>query len=135
MKTPPGHKLKLTVLRNNKKIEITVTVGQYPSSTQLEEQQTIYYNLGLVLRDATKAELQEYGVPYGVVVVNVYPGSPAAQAGVKPGMLIWKVNNVPVRSVEEFRRVVERFYKEGKPIVLWAKDMSGNFYLITIKNY
>jgi serine protease Do len=135
MKTPPGKKVKLTILRNDKKMEITVTVGKYPSKEELQQQQTIYYNLGLVLRNATPNELKEYGVPYGVIVVNVYPGSPAAQAGVKPGMLIWKVNNEPVKSVSDFRKIVEKFVKEGKPIVLWVKDMQGNFYLITIENF
>jgi serine protease Do len=135
MKTPPGKEVKLTVLRNNKKLTLTVKVGEYPSQNELGEQQTVYYNLGLVLRDATPAELQEYNVPYGVIVVNVYPGSPAAQAGVKPGMLIWKVNNIPIKSVAQFRKVVEKFVKEEKPIVLWVKDMQGNFYLITIENY
>jgi serine protease Do len=135
MKTTPGKEVKLTILRNNKTINLTVKVGKYPSKQELQQQQTIYYNLGLVLRNATQSELQEYGAPYGVIVVNVYPGSPAAQAGVKPGMLIWKVNNIPVKSVSQFRKVVEKFVKEGKPIVLWVKDMQGNFYLITIENY
>ncbi len=134
MKTPPGHKVKLTVLRNGKKLELTVTVEQYPSKGELQ-QQTIYYNLGLVLRNATKQELQQYGVPYGVIVVNVYPGSPAAKAGIKPGMLIWKVNGLPVKSVEDFRKLVERFQKEGKPITLWVIGMNGEFNIVPINNY
>jgi len=134
MKTPPGKEITLTVLRGEKKINLKVKVGELPPNpTKL--QQTIYYNLGLVLRNPTPEELKQYGAPYGVLVSNVYPGSPAALAGVKPGMLILRVNNVPIRSVSEFMKVVEELRKEGKPIVLFAKDTSGNFYVITVENY
>ncbi len=135
MKTEPGKELKLTVLRNNKKLEITVKVGKLPSKGELAEEQGVYYNLGLVLRNASPDELKNYGVPYGVVVVNVYPGSPAAKAGVKPGMIIWRVNRTPVRSVEEFRKAVEKAQKEEKPIALFVKDMNGNVNVLVIRNY
>ena len=135
MKTPPGKEVTLTVLRGDKKLTLKVKVGQMPSPKELEKQQTIYYNLGLVLRNPTPEELKQYNAPYGVIVSNVYPGSPAAAAGVKPGMLIVRVNNYPVKSVEEFKEVVEKLAKEKKPIVLFAKGPDGNFYILTIENY
>ena len=134
MKTKPGTKVKLLVLRGNEKITLEVKIGELPSKGTSSEQ-TIYYNLGLILRNPTKEELKQFNADYGVLVVNVYPGSPAAAAGVKPGMLIVRINNVPVHSVEEFKKVVERLAKEKKPIVLFTKDIQGNFYVITIENY
>ena len=134
MKTPPGEEITLTVLRGDKKLNIRVKVGKMPSLTQ-QVQQTIYYNLGLVLRNPSPDELKQYNAPYGVIVTNVYPGSPAAMAGVKPGMLIMRVNNIPVKSVSEFMEIVEKLTKEKKPIVLFAKGLNGNFYVITIENY
>ena len=135
MKTPPGKEITLTVLRGDKKITLKVKVGRMPSEKELREQQAIYYNLGLVLRNPTEEELKQFRAPYGVLVSNVYPSSPAAEAGVKPGMLIVRVNNIPVKSVADFKRIVERLAKEKKPIVLFAKDLKGNFYVITIENY
>ncbi len=134
MKTPPGKEVKLTILRGNKKIEINVKVGKLPSSKE-ELNQTIYYNLGLVLRNPSPEELKQYHAPYGVIVSNVYPGSPAALSGVKPGMLIMRVNNIPIKSVSEFVKTVQKLVKEKKPIVLFAKGLNGNFYVITIENY
>ncbi len=135
MKTPPGSEITLTVMRGEKKLNLKVKIEEMPSSTQLKKMQEIYYNLGLVLRNPTKGELSQYGAPYGVIVENVYPGSPAYAAGVKPGMLIERVNNIPVKNVEDFRRVVSKLVKEKKPIVLFVKDTQGNFYVITIENY
>ena len=135
MKTPPGKEVSITVLRGDKRLTLKVKIGKYPSEEALKEQQTIYYNLGLVLRNPSRDELQQYNAPYGVIVSNVYPGSPAAEAGVKPGMLILRVNNIPVKSVSDFKRVVSHLIKEKKPIVLFVKDTAGNFYVITIENY
>ena len=135
MKTKPGTNITLTVMRGEKKIDLVVKIEEMPSAKELRERQEIYYNLGLVLRNPSKEELSQYNAPYGVVVENVYPGSPAYSAGMRPGMLIERVNNIPVKSVEDFKRVVSKLMKEKKPIVLFVKDTQGNFYVITIENY
>ena len=135
MKTKPGTVVDITVLRGEKRLNLKVKIGELPSEKELQEQRAIYYNLGLVLRNPTKDELQQYNAPYGVIVLNVYPGSPAAYAGVKPGMLITRVNNIPIHSVSEFKKVVSKLIKEKKPIVLFVKDAEGNFGIITIENY
>src|ERR1700726_699675 len=42
--------------------------------------------------------LKELGAPYGVVIMNVEPGSPAEKAGLKGGDVITSVNGAPVKS-------------------------------------
>jgi serine protease Do len=42
--------------------------------------------------------LKELGAPYGVVIMNVEPGSPAEKAGLKGGDVITSVNGNPVKS-------------------------------------
>jgi serine protease Do len=135
MKTKPGTEVKLKVLRGEKTLTLTVKIGEMPSEEELKESEGIYYNLGLVLRNPSKDELSQYSAPYGVIVTNVYPGSPAYEAGVRPGMLIMRVNNIPVHSVGEFKKIVNRLIKEKKPIVLFIKDTQGYFRVITIENY
>ncbi|NPB05214.1 MAG: Do family serine endopeptidase [Aquificae bacterium] len=135
MKTPPGTELKLTVLRGEKKLELTAVVGEMPSPRELKRMEEIYYNLGLVLRNATEEDLKQFDAPYGVVVETVYPGSPAYEAGLRPGVLIERVNNRPVRSVEEFRKVVSELAAQKKPIVLWVKNFRGELQIVTIENY
>jgi serine protease Do len=135
MKTKPGTEVEITVMRGEKKLTLKVKIGKQPSEKELKEAKEIYYNLGLVLRNPTKDELEQYGAKYGVVVSNVYPGSPAYEAGVRPGMLIERVNNIPVHSISEFRKIVSELMKRKKPIVLFVRDMQGNFGIITIENY
>src|SRR5882762_1744991 len=42
--------------------------------------------------------LKELGAPYGVVIMNVEPGSPAEKAGLKGGDVITSVNGTPVKT-------------------------------------
>ena len=42
--------------------------------------------------------LKSLGAPYGVVIEDVAPGSPAERAGLKPGDVISSVNGLPVKS-------------------------------------
>jgi serine protease Do len=42
--------------------------------------------------------LKELGAPYGVVIMNVEPGSPAEKAGLKGGDVITSVNGTPVKN-------------------------------------
>lgn len=48
------------------------------------------------------------GLPVGVLVTQVPAGSPAAEAGLRPGEVIREVNGVALRQVSELRRAVER---------------------------
>lgn len=51
-----------------------------------------------------RPELAEYfDVEQGVLVVDVAPGTPAAMAGIVPGDVITRMDQVGVRSVEDFR--------------------------------
>lgn len=55
--------------------------------------------------------------PYGVVVESVADGMPAANAGIKQGDLIVKVNDKPIKSVQEINQIRDEF-KPGDVIHL-----------------
>ncbi len=46
--------------------------------------------------------------PTAVEVMHVAPGGPAAQAGIHPGDVIFKIEGKPVGSVDDMRRLLER---------------------------
>jgi len=135
MKTPPDGELELTVLRNNEKLRLRVKVGNYPAEGSKIYAVDTLGRLGMVVRDADEEELKALGVEGGAVVVNVYPDSPADRAGLKPGMVIWKVTRTPVKNAKELARALEKAVEEREPVVLWTVDPSGEFHLITIKDY
>ena len=52
-------------------------------------------------RGTNPITLKELGAPYGVVIEDVAPGSPAEKAGLKPGDVITAVNGKPVKTGNE----------------------------------
>ena len=52
--------------------------------------------LGVMVNEIAFPELAGLGLDHGVRVVQVLPGSPAAQAGLQPGDIIQSLNDKPV---------------------------------------
>src|SRR3984885_9636136 len=58
--------------------------------------------IGIVPEDVTDAQAQQLGLPRGgVVVSNLYVGSPSQQAGLQPGDILVSFDGAPLRSAQE----------------------------------
>ena len=65
--------------------------------------------IGIVPEDLSAAQAHQAGLARaGVVIANMYVGSPAQQAGLKPGDLLLKLGGVPVRTAEGARVQIAR---------------------------
>jgi serine protease Do len=105
----PGQAAKLTVVRDNKPVPLTVTVGEMPAedATPVAVEPAAD---GFGLRaEALSPDLAErLKVPYtrGVVVADVASGSPADAAGLRRGDVILEVDRRPVSDPAELRRAL-----------------------------
>ncbi|NPA48755.1 MAG: DegQ family serine endoprotease [Thermodesulfobacteria bacterium] len=129
--TPPGTKVKMVVIRKGKRKVLEVTIGTQPQSLALMTGQDEFLKkLGLEVRPLTPelAEQFGYGVNEGVIITGVAPGSPAAMAGLKPGMLIEEVNHQKVRNMEEFARALAQSKKAGR-ILFLVRDRDFRRYV------
>lgn len=106
----PGTSVKLTVWRDRKSVDVEITLGTQPGgavaqATPAPQQQVPAAGaLGMDLADATKAELERYGLDVeakGALVVGVREASRAARYGIAEGELITAVNGTPVTNAEE----------------------------------
>jgi serine peptidase DegS len=58
--------------------------------------------IGIVPEDLTDAQAAQLGLPRGgVLVSNLYVGSPAQQAGLQPGDILVAIDGAPLRSAQE----------------------------------
>lgn len=115
--TPVGTQVKLGVIRDGKRIEIPVTVGdraeiyrdnplisgRRPEDSSRDEGPESKF--GMYVRNADPAELEGSGEAGGVLVTRVDPASFADDIGILPGDVITSVNREPVRSVDDLRRI------------------------------
>jgi serine protease Do len=85
--------------------------------------------LGLQIEDVPEAAQAALGVRYGVMVMRVR--EPASRSRILPGDVIVRVNEAPVRSLEEFNRELERLASE-KPfeaIGVFVRRADADLYI------
>ncbi len=119
-----GESAKLTIVRDGKSQEITVSV---------REPFELAGSAGDVAPKLAGAEFAEVVVTEGndkrtrVGVSRVQPGSPAASAGLRDGDIILSVNRRPVSTLGEFRKAVQA--SKGK-LLLHVRRGNGAFFLL-----
>jgi serine protease Do len=111
----PGTEVKLEVLRDAKRIERVITLGERPVSEEEPERredqpgQGVSW-LGVVCGDLTPALRAAHGIPEnvrGAWVRSVSPHSPLIDEGVQPGDIIAEVDGRPLAGVAELEAALK----------------------------
>jgi serine protease Do len=110
---PPGTEAKVDVRRDGENREVGVTVGEQPPEHTAQAQPTpdrdAHNKLGLALAPLTPDTRDQLQVPDGqdgAVVRAVRAGSPAEEAGLRPGDVIVGVGNQNVSSPVQASRAI-----------------------------
>jgi serine protease Do len=130
----PGTHATLTLLRDGTAKQIDITIGTLPDPTQhADAGQNGAHTppLGLALAPLSPETRDRFGVPEGttgVVVAEVRPGSPAEQAGLRPGDVVQSVGN---RRVTSPREAVNAMHAAQGPVALRIlRDGQSSFVAI-----
>ena len=140
-----GEKVQLSVLRNGKMLNLTLTAALRPGEDELSKQLSGKGGgnddngpsgsasntppvIGMSLKALTPESRKAYGIDSnvnGVVISDLDPNSDAAQKGLKPGDVIIRADNQPVTSQADFGRIVGALQKTGRPSVLVLVSRDG----------
>ena len=136
---PPGHTVKLDVVREGRSRTVDVKLaerpderepsGRTPSRSGSEKEQGDL--LGLSVQDVTPQLARRSQVDAstrGAVVVDVAQDSPAADAGLEPGDIVVEVNRRPVGSASDYR-VAVKSVKKGDTALLRIKHGQSTTYV------
>jgi serine protease Do len=130
--TPVGEKVELTVLRDGKEKQLTVTVGELVDDNSLlgKSDGASKGKWGLQLHDLDEKIAEQLGVDAreGVAIVGVEPGSAAAEAGLRKGDVIVEVNRQAVDSVDAVKEQLRDAEDKDKLLLLVQRD-KGKFYV------
>lgn len=110
----PGDKVKVTVLRDGKNFDYTVTLKNLKGNVDVVTKAVsdISNILGADFEDYKDSKmLKRYGLDGAVQVSTVNPGK-LKQSGVRAGFIIFKANNQLVRNVDELNKIMKNA-KEG----------------------
>lgn len=140
--TPPGRTVTLRIWREGNEQELRPTLGEFtpeerlarPTEGSPESGESRDGRLGLGVQPLTPALARQLGISadtQGLLVVEVDPIGPAADAGIQRGDVIEQVNQQPVRSVADLRAAVER---SGKDPLLLLVNHRGTTIFVTIRS-
>jgi len=98
----PGDKITVTVLRDNKEQKLNVELKNSKGNTGIVSAESGDEELGGTFKEISDKTKQDLGVDYGVEVKSLTKGKLADQ-GIKPGFIILKINNQPVKSASDIQ--------------------------------
>lgn len=127
----PGEKIQLGVWRQNRMIELSITLGERKPNFVAEQQnkspkaQAAAVVLGLSLRPVEGGEeAQALGLqkPQGLVVLEVQPDRPAAQIDILPGDVVIEANQQAVNTIEQLKTRVGESRQKGLVMLLLKRQ-------------
>jgi serine protease Do len=136
--TSVGRPVPVVVLRDGKRETVMVTVGSLADSREARaavgDKPEVHASekLGLSLQELTPELAKQLGVQNdkGVVVTEVKPDSPAAQAGLAPGDVIREVNRMPVRELQDVERGLARGLDPSQVLLRVEREGSQRYIVI-----
>ena len=132
--TAPGAKANIKILREGKEKAVSLTISELAEEKQAvqgkEEGGGEAAPLGLVVKniDPNLAKRFRLRDTKGALVVGVEQGTPAADAGVKPGDILLEIDGKMINSAGDFQAAVGKLKKESTARFL-IKRQARTLYL------
>jgi serine protease Do len=140
---PIGTRQPMIVMRDGEQRELSVTVREQPSdfgrsamrktpeASPEQPEGAELGRLGMTVEPLTDAVAEHLGFDghEGLVITEVTPGGPAAEAGLSDGLLITQADRKPVRTVEQFEQVVDGASPE-KGVLLQVRSERGARFVV-----
>ena len=140
---PVGKSVPLVILRNGKKITLNVVLGEL----ELAEKENLinksignknsksktFDKLGFVAEELTKSNKDKFklkNIKTGILITSVKENSAAQEAGLLPGMVIVRVGQIEVKTVDVIEDAIKNAVKQKrKAILLLVKIENGTRFV------
>ena len=137
----PGQPQLLDILRQGQARTVRIRPAERPIDRRTSYRPAVrtdpFQNeLGLRIGSIHGQIAQQIGVPQnetGALVVGVSPGSIADRAGLRPGMIIQRIEQHPVRSVQDVVRQFETADLD-QGVLVFVKSPTGSRFLVLQSN-
>jgi serine protease Do len=141
--TPVGKSVPLVILRNGKTITLNVVLGELElaekenlitkSSGNKKSKSKTFEKLGFVAEELSKSNIEKFKlkkIKSGIIISSVKEGSVAQEAGLLPGMVIVRVGQIEVNSIDVIEDAIKNAIKQKrKAILLLVKVESGTRFV------
>ncbi|HXJ36320.1 MAG TPA: DegQ family serine endoprotease [Candidatus Eisenbacteria bacterium] len=130
-RTGVGKSVKLKIIRDKNSQEVTVKIAELKDEEQAESGGSTSDDLGLAVQSLTPDLAENLNLDKslkGVVVTQVEPGGPAAEAGLRRGDVILEVNRKPVKNAAAFQKSIREAGK-GKSLLFLVRRGDNTIFL------
>jgi serine protease Do len=127
----PGHKAKVEILRDGKKQQLTVELGEKKEEAtlaSLPKEPEIFLGLNVQTLTPELAERFRLKEDKGVLITKIEPDSPAEQ-DLREGDLIKEIDHEPVSTVEDFNKIAAKL-KDNDNILIRVVREGRAFYVV-----
>lgn len=139
----PGTVATLQIVRDGRTMNVPVKLAERPLrqesiepvSDESQQPRRRELPLGMAVRNLDAELLQHLDLPsgtHGVVVSRVDPAGAAFEADVQRGHVLLQINRQPVRSVDDYKRLVSAA-KPGDVLALYIYNPGSGHALYTLK--
>lgn len=147
MYRPVGSKVQLEILRNGVRQTVEVTLGERPSEQALMgtapeapaqpiPQGRGVEKFGLKVQALTPEIARQLNLPSaaeGVVISEVQPGSRAFWAGLQVGDLIIEINRQPIKSLDDWNRLVSELPDDARLVLTIIPRGGGSTRFVPLR--
>lgn len=134
--TSPGETVNLTVLRDDDRESISVTLGELPSDMASRPiQQGLEDRLGFRLEPLTRDLAGRFNVDpelSGLIVTEIDESSAAYGAGLRAGDIVRSLNRRRVTSIEDFNNVLDQMERGDSVLLRVIRDGRGYYIAFTL---
>ena len=136
---------QLTILRGGKQMTLNVICAERPTNMTVarsgrqgsgKAESSRFQKLGIQIEDLTPQVAEQLGIEaeHGVVISDVRSGSPADLAGLTTGMVIAEVDRHPVKTVEDFREMLNSRPLSKGVLMLVRTNEGSRFVVIQVES-
>ncbi|HMQ10321.1 MAG TPA: DegQ family serine endoprotease [Oligoflexia bacterium] len=137
-----GKKVNLTLWRNKKELDVSLTIGKLPNDEELAQKEPSPEKeespadkpdrLGLItktLSNSLRAQLKLDEGTQGVLVTDIDRNSKVFDQGLREGDIILKINDQAIKSNSEYQEIVSKLKKDQSVLLYTERPKFGRQFI------